>query len=123
MQFAGNLINSCVVMICEPYYPSAEEEADPELFAENVRQYMIQEQEVLNLYCSNPNVPDLQAELVACRRRIRMMARVKRVSTIIDASQRDRLKGRKERRSSARVSREEVDQFLSPSAVPQGLQM
>lgn len=72
MNFWANLFHSCTVLICEqpgcittllsgrrPYMPSSEEkaevslphlnelQADPKLYASNVRQYMLEKQKVL----------------------------------------------------------------------------
>eukprot|EP00928_Gymnodinium_smaydae_P003610 TRINITY_DN11281_c0_g1_i1.p1 TRINITY_DN11281_c0_g1~~TRINITY_DN11281_c0_g1_i1.p1 ORF type:complete len:511 (-),score=108.86 TRINITY_DN11281_c0_g1_i1:87-1619(-) len=41
MQFAGHLSHTCTVVVCQRYEPCAEERADPGLFAENVRTYML----------------------------------------------------------------------------------
>eukprot|EP00928_Gymnodinium_smaydae_P039278 TRINITY_DN26857_c0_g3_i1.p1 TRINITY_DN26857_c0_g3~~TRINITY_DN26857_c0_g3_i1.p1 ORF type:complete len:515 (-),score=46.09 TRINITY_DN26857_c0_g3_i1:92-1636(-) len=41
-QFAGHSLHSCIVYVCEPYYPSAEEVADAQCYADNVRQVMLQ---------------------------------------------------------------------------------
>merc|ERR1712178_577857 len=40
-QFVGHLVHRCVVLICRAYYPSLEEQEDPELFARNVQEVML----------------------------------------------------------------------------------
>ncbi|OLP93026.1 Lysophospholipid acyltransferase LPEAT1 [Symbiodinium microadriaticum] len=39
-QFLGHMLHSCTVLICKPYTPSEEEQANPELFKANVHKLM-----------------------------------------------------------------------------------
>ncbi|CAE7605612.1 LPEAT1 [Symbiodinium microadriaticum] len=87
MNFWAHLLHSCTIFICEPYYPSAEEKANPKLYASNVRAYMLEKQRELELVCrdrrSNPGglvrdwrrhlrLQRLAAEALEPRSRLRM---------------------------------------------------
>eukprot|EP00440_Ansanella_granifera_P028592 gb/GFBE01031063.1/.p1 GENE.gb/GFBE01031063.1/~~gb/GFBE01031063.1/.p1 ORF type:complete len:419 (+),score=98.00 gb/GFBE01031063.1/:1-1257(+) len=48
-QFLGHMVHSCTVLVCKPYYPSAEEKADPELFKANVHKLMHERLQELTL--------------------------------------------------------------------------
>merc|ERR1711879_612609 len=41
VQFVGHMLHSCTLLVCEPYNPSESEQADPDLYAANVRAFMM----------------------------------------------------------------------------------
>lgn len=73
LQFAGHLVHSCTVLVCRVYHPSAEEQADPELYAKNVRELMLRKLQELHATCSGaPSSSSLDERLLSLRRRMRM---------------------------------------------------
>lgn len=75
VQFAGHLVHSCTALVCRIYYPSEQEQADPMLYAANVRQYMLERLQELHVACSGAKSSsnlDVDERILALRRRTRM---------------------------------------------------
>lgn len=73
LQFAGHLVHSCTVLVCRTYYPSEEEKADADLYAANVRQFMLKRLQELHVTCAGASSSsNLDERLLAIRRRARM---------------------------------------------------
>lgn len=71
-QFAGHFDHTCVVLVCRQYLPSPEEQADPELYAKNVRKIMLARLNELHVACSGEHSSSLDERMLGLRRRLRM---------------------------------------------------
>jgi len=71
-QFAGHLDHTCVVLVCRQYNPSPEEQANPELYAKNVREVMLARLNELHVACSGDNTSSLDERMLSLRRRLLM---------------------------------------------------
>jgi len=74
-QFAGHMVHTCIVLICKKYEPSPEEQADPLLYMENVRNLMQKRLQELHRVFSKPGDSGFEAD-----RRIRAWRRRKSMS-------------------------------------------
>eukprot|EP00929_Paragymnodinium_shiwhaense_P070171 TRINITY_DN35522_c0_g1_i2.p1 TRINITY_DN35522_c0_g1~~TRINITY_DN35522_c0_g1_i2.p1 ORF type:complete len:569 (+),score=91.01 TRINITY_DN35522_c0_g1_i2:71-1708(+) len=79
-QFVGHLTHSCIVFVLRPYVPNAEERANPELYAANVRAVMLKRVQELGRVFSRRGDSGARAaeRIMDYRRRRAMRKQVKR---------------------------------------------
>ncbi|CAK9104909.1 unnamed protein product [Durusdinium trenchii] len=122
MNFWANLFHSCTVLVCEPYHPSMEEKADPELYASNVRAFMLEKQKELELVCRSSSSTQMNRVLMEWRRRLQLQRHWNRLAATPSGTRlRFRQKVRPRRRTALMdeaKEQEQIDHRCDPVADP-----
>jgi len=114
-QFVGHLLHSCTLLVCKPYIPCDAEKANPDLYAANVRAFMLNKLHMLNLVCDHSSSSDSQVLMKNLQRVMRVKSQLHEWSS--RAHLRKRLQEREKRVSRRRSASSAQFQGSSGSSI------